>query len=35
MTRFEDVIERDGKLRIFLQEHISSMMMIRSFATEH
>ena len=28
------VQEQDGKLRIFLQEHISSMMMIRSFATE-
>ena len=28
------VQEQDGKLRIFLQEHISSMMMIRAFATE-
>ncbi|SFB68039.1 ABC transporter ATP-binding protein [Ruminococcus albus] len=28
------VQERDGKLRIFLQEHIGSMMMIRSFAVE-
>ena len=26
--------EKDGKLRIFLQEHIGSMMMIRSFAAE-
>ncbi len=26
--------ENDGKLRIFLQEHISSLMMIRSFAAE-
>ncbi|MBP0960985.1 MAG: ABC transporter ATP-binding protein [Oscillospiraceae bacterium] len=26
--------EKDGKLRIYLQEHIGSMMMIRSFATE-
>lgn len=30
----KQVQERDGKLRIFLQEHIGSMMMIRSFATE-
>ena len=30
----KQVQERDGKLRIFLQEHISSMMMIRSFAAE-
>jgi ATP-binding cassette subfamily B protein len=30
----KQVQERDGKLRIFLQEHISSMMIIRSFATE-
>jgi len=28
------VQENDGKLRIFLQEHISSLMMIRSFAAE-
>ena len=26
--------EKDGKLRIYLQEHIGSMMMIRSFAAE-
>ena len=26
--------ENVGKLRIFLQEHISSLMMIRSFAAE-
>ena len=26
--------ENDGKLRIFLQEHISSLKMIRSFAAE-
>lgn len=26
--------EKDGKLRIFLQEHLGSMMMIRSFAAE-
>lgn len=30
----KQVQERDGKLRIFLQEHIGSMMMIRTFATE-
>lgn len=30
----KQVQERDGKLRIFLQEHIGSMMIIRSFATE-
>ena len=30
----KQVQERDGKLRIFLQEHIGSMMMIRSFAAE-
>ena len=30
----KQVQERDGKLRIFLQEHIGSLMMIRSFATE-
>ena len=30
----KQVQERDGKLRIFLQEHISSMMIIRSFAAE-
>lgn len=29
------VQETDGKLRIFLQEHIGSMMIIRSFAAEH
>lgn len=29
-----NVQEKDGKLRIFLQEHIGSMMMIRSFAAE-
>ena len=28
------VQERDGRLRIFLQEHIGSMMLIRSFAAE-
>ena len=32
--RHRDVQEKDGKLRIFLQEHIGSMMMIRSFAAE-
>ena len=30
----KQVQERDGKLRIFLQEHIGSMMIIRSFAAE-
>ncbi|MBR4628177.1 MAG: ABC transporter ATP-binding protein [Ruminococcus sp.] len=30
----KSVQENDGKLRIFLQERISSMMIIRSFATE-
>ena len=30
----KNVQERDGKLRIFLQERIGSMMMIRSFAAE-
>lgn len=30
----KEVQERDGRLRIFLQEHIGSMMIIRSFATE-
>lgn len=30
----KNVQERDGRLRIFLQEHISSMMIIRSFAAE-
>lgn len=30
----KNVQERDGKLRIFLQENISSMMIIRSFAAE-
>ena len=30
----KQVQEKDGKLRIFLQEHISSLMMIRSFAVE-
>jgi ATP-binding cassette subfamily B protein len=30
----KNVQERDGKLRIFLQEHIGSMMIIRSFAAE-
>ncbi|MCR5479782.1 MAG: ABC transporter ATP-binding protein/permease [Ruminococcus sp.] len=30
----KNVQENDGKLRIFLQEHISSLMMIRSFAAE-
>ena len=31
---YKQVQERDGKLRIFLQEHIGSMMIIRSFAAE-
>lgn len=30
----KNVQENDGKLRIFLQEHIGSMMIIRSFASE-
>ena len=30
----KQVQKKDGKLRIFLQEHISSLMMIRSFAVE-
>lgn len=30
----KNVQERDGKLRIFLQEHIGNMMIIRSFAAE-
>ncbi len=30
----KDVQETDGKLRIFLQEHIGSLMIIRSFAAE-
>ncbi len=30
----KDVQEKDGKLRIFMQENISSMMIIRSFAAE-
>lgn len=30
----KQVQERDGKLRIFLQEHIGSMIMIRTFAAE-
>ena len=30
----KNVQERDGKLRVFLQEHIGSMMIIRSFAAE-
>lgn len=30
----KQVQERDGKLRVFLQEHISSLMIIRSFAAE-
>ncbi len=30
----KQIQERDGKLRIFLQERLSSMMMIRSFAAE-
>lgn len=30
----KNVQEKDGKLRIFLQEHISSMLIVRSFATE-
>ena len=30
----KDVQEKDGRLRIFMQEHISSMMIIRSFAAE-
>ena len=30
----KNVQERDGKLRIYLQEHISSLMIIRSFAAE-
>ena len=30
----KQVQERDGKLRIFLQEHIGSLMIIRSFAAE-
>lgn len=29
------VQEKDGKLRIFLQEHISSMLIVRSFAVEN
>lgn len=30
----KDVQEKDGLLRVFLQEHIGSMLMIRSFAAE-
>ena len=30
----KEVQEKDGSLRIYLQEHISSMLMIRSFAAE-
>ena len=30
----KNIQERDGKLRVFLQEHLGSMMMIRSFAAE-
>ena len=30
----KNVQEKDGKLRIFLQEHIGSLMIIRSFASE-
>ncbi len=30
----KQVQERDGRLRVFLQEHIGSMMMIRSFSAE-
>ena len=30
----KNVQEKDGKLRIFLQEHISSMLIVRSFAVE-
>lgn len=30
----KNVQEKDGKLRIFLQEHIGNLMMIRSFAAE-
>lgn len=30
----KNVQVKDGKLRVFLQEHIGSLMMIRSFATE-
>ena len=31
----KNVQEKNGRLRIFLQEHIGSMMIIRSFAAEH
>lgn len=34
-TLHKNVQEQNGRLRIFLQEHISSMMIIRSFAAEH
>ena len=30
----KNIQERDGKLRVYLQEHLGSMMMIRSFAVE-
>ena len=30
----KDVQEADGRLRVFLQEHIGSLLMIRSFSTE-
>lgn len=32
--RHKQVQEQDGRLRIFLQEHIGSLLMIRSFVTE-
>lgn len=30
----KDIQEKDGKVRIFLQEHLESLMIIRSFSTE-
>lgn len=30
----KNIQERDGKLRVFLQERLGSLMMIRSFAAE-